>query len=72
MFIVIANFNNLALGLTAFVVLDNNLRFLPKELRPGWAARLGMSFCGIFYLGLALLVFVEKQLPAIQNFFFGQ
>lgn len=72
MFLVIANFNNLALGLTAFVVLANNLRFLPKELRPGWGARLGMSFCGIFYLGLALLVFVEKQLPAIQNFFFGQ
>ena len=72
MFLVIANFNNLALGLTAFVVLANNLRFLPKALRPGWFARIGMTLCGFFYLGLALLVFMEKQWPFLRDFFVRQ
>ena len=69
MFLVIANFNNLALGLTAYVVLANNLRFLPKQLRPGWIARIGMCLCGLFYLGLATLVFFEKQLPGLIDYF---
>ena len=67
MFLVIANLNNVALGITAFVVLANNLRFLPQSLRPGWIARFGMVLCGLFYLGLAALVFVEKQLPFLRD-----
>ena len=67
MFLVIANLNNVALGITAFVVLANNLRFLPPSLRPGWMARVGMTLCGCFYLGLAVLVFVEKQLPFLRD-----
>ena len=68
MFLVIANFNNLALGLTAFVLLAINVRFLPPQLRPRWFSRVGLSLCGLFYLSLALLVFLEKQWPVIQGF----
>jgi hypothetical protein len=53
------------------VVLRNNLRFLPKPLQPGWLARVGMTFCGLFYLGLALLVFIEKQLPPLRTYLAG-
>lgn len=53
---------------TAFFVLRNNLVYLPKPLRPGWPARIGMTCCGLFYLGFAALVFYQKQLPLILNF----
>jgi len=67
MFLVIANFNNLALGLTALAILRNNLRMLPPPLRPGWAARAGMVACALFYFGLAWLVFLQTQLPALRG-----
>ena len=63
MVLVIANLNNVGLGFTAFFLLWVNLRFLPKPLRPGWLNRIGMLACGLFYLGLAGLVFYQKQLP---------
>ena len=69
MVLVVANLNNIGLGFTAFFVLRNNLVYLPKQLRPGWVARIGISFCGVFYLGFAALVFYQKQLPLILNFF---
>jgi hypothetical protein len=62
---VIANFNNVALGVTAFHVLWINRTFLPQPLRPKWYSQLGIAFCGIFYLGMATLVFVVKILPFI-------
>jgi hypothetical protein len=65
MTIVIANLNNLAIGLTSFQLLWINCRLLPRELRPRWHQRLGVVSCGVFYLGLALLVFLHKQLPEI-------
>ena len=67
MVLVVANLNNIALGFTAFFVLRNNLVYLPKPLRPGWPARIGMTCCGFFYLGFAALVFYQKQLPLILN-----
>ncbi len=67
MALVIANMGNVALGATAFVVLHVNRRFLPPPLRPGWLATLGISACGVFYLGLAALVFVEKQWPVLRG-----
>jgi hypothetical protein len=67
MFLVIANFNNLALGLTALAILRNNLRMLPPPLRPGWASRAGMVACALFYFGLAWLVFLQTQLPALRG-----
>ncbi|MFM9069586.1 MAG: Nramp family divalent metal transporter [Planctomycetota bacterium] len=63
MTIVIANLNNLAIGITAFVVIYMNHRLLPQPLRPRWYQTLGMIGCGIFYLGLSALVFFHDQLP---------
>ena len=65
MTIVIANLNNIALGFTSFQLLWINCRLLPAPLRPRWYQRLAVAACGVFYLGLALLVFLHKQLPAI-------
>lgn len=65
MVLVIANLNNLGLGLTSFMLLWNNCRRLPRPLRPGWLSCLGLVACGLFYLGLAALVFWQKQWPMI-------
>lgn len=67
----IANFNNLALGGSAFAVLAVNRRFLPPELRPGRLARAGMWACGIFYLGLMALVFRASSWPRLHEWLFG-
>jgi hypothetical protein len=40
---------------------------LPIELRPRWYSRLGVVACGVFYLGIAALVFVTKQVPMIRE-----
>ena len=61
----IANFNNLAIGVTSFQLLWINLRLLPPELRPRWYHVAGVFGCGVFYLGLAGLVFVFKIWPYI-------
>lgn len=66
----IANFNNLAIGMTAFHILWINRTLLPRPLRPRWYQQLGIASCGLFYLGLAALVFWAKILPAIQSTFF--
>lgn len=65
MILIIANLNNIAIGLTAFFILWINIKFLPAEIRPGWVSRVGMICCGCIYLGLAGLVFYYKQLPII-------
>ena len=67
MVLIIANVNNLALGVTAFVLLRVNRRLLPRELRPDAFHSAGLAACGVFYLGMALLVFVSKQLPMIRE-----
>lgn len=67
MTLVIANLNNLAIGLTSFHVLWVNCSLLPTELRPRWYHRTGMILCGVFYLGMALLVFATKQWPMIME-----
>jgi hypothetical protein len=63
----IANFNNLAIGVTSFQVLGINRRLLPAELRPRWYHSAGITGCGVFYLGLAALVFVYKILPLMRG-----
>ena len=65
MVLVIANLNNIGLGITAFLLLRNNLAYLPEAIRPGWIHRIGIFMCGVFYLGMAALVFYNKQLPMI-------
>ena len=62
---VIANLNNVALGSTAFMVLYINRKFLPEQLRPKWYNQLGIACCGVFYLGLALLVLFAKVIPML-------
>jgi hypothetical protein len=67
MTLVIANLGNLALGWTALHLLWINSRWLPEPIRPRWYQRMGLAACGTFYLTLAALVFVEKQLPLIRE-----
>ena len=67
MVLTVANTNNMALGLTAILVLINNHRFLPKALRPRWYNTVGMVGCASFYLGMTILVFAQK--PEVFWFF---
>ena len=69
MTLVIANLNNLAIGITSFHLLWINCRVLPPEVRPRWYHRGGLIACGVFYLGMALLVFATKQLPLLREIF---
>ncbi|MFY7969164.1 MAG: hypothetical protein ACOVNV_08735, partial [Pirellulaceae bacterium] len=50
--------------LRAIQLLWINHRLLPKELRPGKLASIAVACCGLFYLGLAGLVFFLKILPS--------
>jgi hypothetical protein len=67
MTLIIANLNNLAIGLTAFHLLWINCKLLPPELKPRWYHRTGLVACGVFYLGMATLVFATKQLPILRE-----
>lgn len=58
----IANFNNVALGVTSFQLLWINHRLLPQQLRPSVFQSLGVAACGFFYLGLACLVLISRCL----------
>ena len=63
---IIANFNNLALAVTSFLILWINCRLLPQELRPRWYSRMGIFCCGVFYTGLTWLYFDAKILPLFE------
>lgn len=67
MVLTVANTGNLVLGLTALLILVNNHRFLPKEIRPGWIHSSGLACCAIFYLGMTILVFARA--PEVLWFF---
>jgi hypothetical protein len=69
MTLVISNLGNVALGFTSFFLLWVNYRLLPAEIQPRWYHRVGVAACGVFYLGMALLVFTEKQWPMIRELF---
>jgi hypothetical protein len=66
MTIVIANLNNVAIGVTSFHLLHINRTLLPLPLRPRWYQQLGLLCCGLFYVGLSLVVFYTKQLPDLR------
>ncbi|MGH9674562.1 MAG: Nramp family divalent metal transporter, partial [Bryobacteraceae bacterium] len=55
---------NFALGFSAFHTLYVNMTLLPPALQPGWLIRLGVAGCGVFYLGITLLV-LRQQLRNI-------
>jgi hypothetical protein len=67
MVLVIANLNNITLGLTSFHLLYINHRLLPAEIRPRWYQSAGLAACGAFYLALTALVFCAKVLPELQK-----
>ncbi|HEY0985141.1 Nramp family divalent metal transporter [Schlesneria sp.] len=67
MTLIIANLNNLALGVTAFQLLWVNTTLLPKPIQPRWYHKTGMVLCAVFYLGLSYLVFVTKQWPILKE-----
>ena len=71
MTLVIANANNLALGATSFHLLWINCTLLPRELQPRWYHRAGVIACGVFYLGMAGLVFMTKQWPMLVEYLGG-
>jgi hypothetical protein len=68
MTIIIANLNNVAIGVTALQLLYINLRLLPREIRPRWYHSTGLILCSFFYLGLSALVFAEKQWPELKKY----
>jgi hypothetical protein len=49
------NLGNLALAVSCWHTLFVNVRLLPSELRPGWAARAGLLLAGVYFFTLALL-----------------
>jgi hypothetical protein len=63
---VIANLNNLALGVTSFHILWVNHTLLPRVLRPRWYNSFGVAACGVFYLGMFVLVFYSKVWPLLR------
>ena len=71
MTIIIANLNNVAIGVTSLQLLWINHRLLPPEVRPRWYHSTGLILCALFYLGLSVLVFLVKQLPELQKILFG-
>lgn len=64
---VIANFNNLAIGVTSLLILRINRTLLPPQLRPRWYHQTGILCCGLFYVGLFILVFVTTFGPMMQK-----
>jgi hypothetical protein len=66
MTVVIANLNNVAIGITSLQLLWINHTLLPRELRPRWynSAALVASF--VCYVGLSCLVF-RVQWPQIRE-----
>jgi hypothetical protein len=50
---------NIALGFSALHALYANRTLLPKALRPHWLLEIGTLLCGIFFIGISLVVMVD-------------
>jgi hypothetical protein len=68
---VIANFNNLAIGITSLMILWINRNLLPPQLQPRWYHQAGIFCCGVFYIGLFFLVIIAKFGPMLQKWASG-
>jgi len=66
MTLVIANLNNVAIGVTALQLVWINNWLLPKAIRPRWYHNAGVLTCAVFYLGLTWLVFAAKIWPEMR------
>jgi len=47
---------NVGLGFTALHALHVNRTLLPRELRPNWFMQAGVVCCGVFFLGISVIV----------------
>jgi branched-subunit amino acid transport protein len=54
---------NFALGFSCFHTLVINLILLPRELRPGWFPRIGLTLGGVFFSVLATITAIETLRP---------
>jgi hypothetical protein len=50
---------NVALGFSALHALYANRALLPKELQPHWLLQIGVVLCGIFFIGISVVVMVD-------------
>lgn len=50
--------HNVALGSTSLHILYVNHSLLPPELRPSWVMKAGVLCCGLFFLGITVVVAV--------------
>ncbi len=57
---------NFALGFSCLHTLVINLTLLPKGIRPGWFARIGMLLAGVFFFALATITAIETLRPYLQ------
>ncbi len=55
---------NFALAVSALHTLYVHHVLLPPELRPGWAMRLGLAACALFYAGISAIAF-RQQWPRV-------
>jgi hypothetical protein len=53
------NIMNYALGFSCLHTLVVNMVLLPKPIRPGWFARIGLALSGLFFLALATITTLE-------------
>ena len=67
MFVIAANLANVAIGASSFHLLWINCTMLPAPLRPRWFMQLGLTCCGVFYLGLAAIVFFCRVVPVLRE-----
>ncbi len=49
---------NLAMGFSAWHTVYVNRTLLPPELRPNWFMQAGTILCGVFFLGITVVVFL--------------
>ena len=50
---------NFALGFSALHAWYANMALLPKPLKPHWLLQLGVLCCGLFFIGISLIVVVD-------------
>ena len=50
---------NVALGFSALHALYANRTLMPKVLQPHWVLQIGVLLCGIFFIGISLVVMAE-------------
>ena len=50
---------NFALGFSALHAWYANMTLLPKPLKPHWLLQLGVLCCGLFFIGISLIVVVD-------------